>query len=219
MSGPSTQGIGTAIGKPGTDRRARRRAATRAKLIEAARTTFARQGVDATRIKEITEEADVGFGSFYNYFDSKEAIVAAVVEEAATEAAQAIDAATKDLEDPAEVVAVAHRSLIDRARRDTETGWLFVRLEVSHDIVFAALGPYATRDLRRGLKAGRFDVDDPALALVASGGALLAVIRAVLQGRAKAGAAERHAAYVLRMFGLAADDAAEVARRPLPSGL
>lgn len=210
--------MSAAAGDARIDRRARRRAATRAKLVEAARTTFARQGVDATRINEITEEADVGFGSFYNYFDSKEAIVAAVVEEAATDAAQAIDAATKDLEDPAEVVAVAHRFLVERAHREPETGWLFVRLEVSHDIVFAALGPYATRDLKRGLKSGRFELDDPALALVAAGGALLAVMRAVLQGRAKADAGEQHAAYVLRMFGLAPEEAAEVARRPLPAG-
>ena len=52
------------------DRHARRREATRSKLIEAAESLFARQGVDNTRIQEITEEADVGFGSFYNHFES-----------------------------------------------------------------------------------------------------------------------------------------------------
>jgi DNA-binding transcriptional regulator YbjK len=88
-------------GRPRVDRRARRRAETRAKLIEAARATFARQGVDATRINEITDEADLGFGSFYNYFDSKDAIVAAVVEEVVTAAGEAIAAATEDIEDPA----------------------------------------------------------------------------------------------------------------------
>jgi hypothetical protein len=93
-----------------------------------------------------------------------------------------------------------------------------VRLEISHDLVFAALGPYATRDLDRGIGAGRFTVDDPAVALIAAGGALLAIVRAVLQARAKPTAAEQHAAFVLRMFGLAPDDAAEVASRPLPTG-
>jgi Transcriptional regulator len=205
--------------KPKLDRQARRRAETRAKLIEAARALFARQGVDATRINEITEEADVGFGSFYNYFDSKEAIVGAVVEEAATEAAVAIDAATKDIEDPAEVVAVAHRSIVGIARKDPNSGWLFVRLELSHDMVFHALGPYAARDLQRGIEARRFNVDDPDVALTAAGGALLAVVRAVLQGRAGADAAEHQAACALRIFGLSPADAAEVARRPMPSGL
>jgi AcrR family transcriptional regulator len=199
-----------------TDRRARRRAETRGRLIEAARVTFARQGIDATRINEITDEADVGFGSFYNYFDNKEAIVAAVVEDAAEAAGQAIEVATRDLDDPAEVVAIAHRSLIHHAAEDPEWGWLLVRLEISHDLVFAALRPFAARDLGRGIDAGRFDVDDRDVALIAAGGALLGVLRAVLQGRAGEDAAERHAALVLRMFGLSADDAAEVAVRPLP---
>ena len=66
---------------PVRDRHARRREQTRAKLVEAARTLFARHGVDTTRINEITDEADVGFGSFYNHFDSKEAIVEAVLAE------------------------------------------------------------------------------------------------------------------------------------------
>jgi AcrR family transcriptional regulator len=198
------------------DRRARRRAETRARLIEAARATFARQGIDATRINEITDEADVGFGSFYNYFDGKDAIVAAVVEDAASAAGQAIEAATSDLDDPAEVVAVAHRSLIRHAADDPEWGWLLVRLEISHDLAFAALGPYAARDLDRGIAAGRFSVDDPDVGLIAAGGALLGVLRAVLTGRAGADAAESHAALVLRMFGVAPGDAAEVAARPLP---
>jgi AcrR family transcriptional regulator len=198
------------------DRRARRRAETRGRLIEAARVTFARQGIDATRINEITDEADVGFGSFYNYFDSKDAIVAAVVEDAAEAAGRAIETATSDLDDPAEVVAVAHRSLIRHAADDPEWGWLLVRLEISHDLAFAALEPYAARDLARGIEAGRFRVDDAEVTLIAAGGALLGVMRAVLQERAGPDAAEQHAELVLRMFGLSADDAAEVAVRPLP---
>ena len=112
--------MSTSAGRPRVDRRAKRRAETRAKLIEAARATFARQGVDATRINEITDEADLGFGSFYNYFDSKDAIVAAVVEEVVTAAGEAIAAATKDIEDPAEVVATHRHGSV--ARPEVEHG-------------------------------------------------------------------------------------------------
>ena len=49
-----------------------------------------------------------------------------------------------------------------------------------------------------------------------SAGALLGVMRAVPQERAGRDAADHHAALVLRMLGLSADDAAEVAARPLP---
>jgi AcrR family transcriptional regulator len=197
-------------------RHTRRREQTRAKLITAARTLFARQGVDNTRINEITDEADVGFGSFYNHFESKEAIVEAVLEEVVAAQGAAIDAVTGGFEDPAEVVSAAHRYFVNLARTGPDWAWLLVRMDVSHDVALAALGPFARRDLRRGIRAGRFRVANEAVALHASGGALLAVMRGVLDGRLRSSADVHHAEGVLRMLGLSAEDAADVARRPLP---
>jgi AcrR family transcriptional regulator len=198
-------------------RHARRRQRTRTKLIDAARALFSRQGVDSTRINEITDEADVGFGSFYNHFDSKEAIVAAVLEETISGQGAALGAVTADLEDPAEMVAVAHRYFVNHARTDPDWGGLLVRLEISHDVVLPALAPYAIRDLELGIKSGRFKVSNKKVALYASGGALLAVMRAVLDGRAPKDADRLHAEGVLRMLGLTPEDAAEVAGRPMPA--
>jgi AcrR family transcriptional regulator len=197
-------------------RRERRKAETRARLMTAARGLLARQGVDATRINEITEEADLGFGSFYNYFESKEAIVAAVVEAVATELGEAISEATAGLADPAEVLSIAHRSIIRRAAADPAAGWLLVRLELSHDLVSRALGPFALRDVQRGIDEGRFVVDDLASTLVAIGGALLGAVRAVLQERLGPDADVNTAIAALRLLGVPVDDAAEVAGRPLP---
>jgi AcrR family transcriptional regulator len=59
----------------------RRRATTRGKLVAAARQVFAAKGFYAATISDITEAADVGFGTFYLHFPGKEAIFAAVVEE------------------------------------------------------------------------------------------------------------------------------------------
>jgi tetracycline repressor-like protein len=106
---------------------------------------------------------------------------------------------------------------VRRARSDPEWGWLLVRLDVSHNVMLAALGSFAQRDLRRGIKAGRLRVPNEQVALVAAGGVLLAVMRGVLDGRAPRDADLHHAEGVLRLFGLTPDDAAEVARRPLPS--
>ena len=199
------------------DRHARRRQETRAKLVAAARTLFARQGVDNTRINEITDEADVGFGSFYNHFESKDAIVEAVLAEAVAAQAAAIDALTADLDDPAEVIAAAHRYFIGLARTDPDWAWLLIRMDVSHDVVIKALGPFAQRDLRRGVKAGRLQVPNELVALLGCGGALLSVMRAVLDGQAPKNADIYHAEGVLRMLGLPPDEAAEVARRKAPS--
>lgn len=203
--------------KEPADRRARRKAETRAKLLEAARAVFAKQGVEATRINEITDHADVGFGSFYNYFDSKDAIVAAVVADLVRALGATIDVATSGLDDPAEVVSVAHRLLLLRVAEDPELGWLLVRLELTHDIVSSGLGAYATRDLERGRDSGRFVVDDVHLALAVTGGALLGVMRASLGGLSSEGLPEHHAAAVLRLLGLSAEEASAVATRPLPA--
>jgi AcrR family transcriptional regulator len=56
--------------RPG--RRARRQAETRARILRAALDLFARQGFFATTVEQITEAADVGKGTFFNYFPSKE---------------------------------------------------------------------------------------------------------------------------------------------------
>jgi AcrR family transcriptional regulator len=207
----------TVSGAPRSDRHARRRTQTRTKLVEAARTLYARQGVEHTRINEITDEADVGFGSFYNHFESKEAITEAVLAQTVAAQAAAVDAMTRDLDDHAEVVAVAHRYFVRLASTDPDWAWLLVRLDVSHNVMLNALGPFARRDLDRGIRAGRFDVADPALALLQAGGALAAVMRAVLTGDGPQDADRHHAAGVLRLLGLTAQDAADVAARPLPA--
>ena len=202
---------------PPSDRHARRREATRRKLIEATKTLIGRQGVDNVRIQEITDQADVGFGSFYNHFPSKEAIVEAVLAETIGAQGAEIDALTSDLDDPAEIISVAHRSFVRRAKSDHEWGWLLLRLDVSHNVLLAALGPYAQRDLRKGIKSGRFQVPNELIALHDSGGGLLSVMRAVLDGTAPKDADIHHAEGVLRLLGLTPDEAAEVARRPLPT--
>jgi AcrR family transcriptional regulator len=203
-----------AVARP--DRHTRRREQTRRKLLDAARALFARQGVENTRINEITDEADVGFGSFYNHFDSKEAILEAVVEETVAAQGAAVSSVTADLDDPAEVVAAAHRYFVNLARSDPEWGWLLIRLDASQKIGLRALGPFARRDLERGIRAGRFEVPNKRVALFGAGGALLGVMGDVLDGRAPKDADRNHAEGVLRMFGLSAADAAEVARRPMP---
>ena len=62
----------SAAGAPKVSRLDRRKARTRQALIDAAVRLIAEGRGDRASIAEITEEADIGFGSFYNHFDSKE---------------------------------------------------------------------------------------------------------------------------------------------------
>src|SRR6476619_2665988 len=61
-----------ANGTAGPTRLDRRKARTRQALIDAAVRLIAAGRGERASIQEITEAADIGFGSFYNHFESKE---------------------------------------------------------------------------------------------------------------------------------------------------
>ncbi len=77
-----------------SDRRQRRSAETRERLFRSALELFAKKGFAETTVEDITEAADVGKGTFFNYFPSKDHILLAFGEmqlkklEAAIELAQ-----------------------------------------------------------------------------------------------------------------------------------
>jgi len=59
----------------------RRRARTRAEILEAARQVFARRGYHDASIAEITEQADLAVGTFYLYFRDKDEAFTTVLQE------------------------------------------------------------------------------------------------------------------------------------------
>ena len=59
------------------DRRSRRQAETRERLFRAAIKLFAERGFFETTVEDITDAADVGKGTFFNYFPTKEHVLEA----------------------------------------------------------------------------------------------------------------------------------------------
>ena len=62
----------------------RRKARTRDDLIAAATRVLAEKGLHGTKIADIAAAADVGVGTFYLHFATKDALYDALVEDAAT---------------------------------------------------------------------------------------------------------------------------------------
>src|SRR3982074_609997 len=62
---------------PKVSRRERRSAETRERLFRASLDLFAQKGFAETTVEDITEAADVGKGTFFNYFPSKDHILLA----------------------------------------------------------------------------------------------------------------------------------------------
>jgi AcrR family transcriptional regulator len=96
-------------GAPRASRLDRRKARTRQALINAAVRLIDEGRGERASIAEITEEADIGFGSFYNHFDSKEQLFGTASGELLEQWGQVVDQACVDISDPAEVFAVSLR--------------------------------------------------------------------------------------------------------------
>ena len=212
-------------------RGARRKRETRARLLDAALKLMAEKGMEGVAINEITEAADVGFGSFYNHFDSKEAIYATLVDTVFEEFADMLDRLGGGLSDPAEVIAVAVRHTVLRARHDPVWGRFLIREGFSARATSRGLGQRLLRDIGNGIAAKRFVVADPFIGFLAVGGTVLSVIAAELNyvapgapaagvleelGFSGEGLPERTAAMLLQTLGLKRAEAEKIAVRPLP---
>jgi AcrR family transcriptional regulator len=78
----------------------RRRERTRQDLLAAAKRVLADKGLHETKIADIAAAADIGVGTFYLHFPTKEALFDAVVEDTMRRFKATIDAARKSVDDP-----------------------------------------------------------------------------------------------------------------------
>ncbi|MGW3354804.1 TetR/AcrR family transcriptional regulator [Streptomyces bungoensis] len=196
----------------------RRKARTRAALIAAAQRFLADQGRTDVSIQEITEAADVGFGSFYNHFTSKDQLFDAAVALTLEEHGALLESVVGDLKDPAEIFAAGVRLTGRLQRTHTQIARILVRTGMPYLTAGSGLAPQAMRDLRAAAETGRLDIDDPRTSVAMVGGALLGVLH-LLETRPDLDAAQvsdQLAFRLLRMFGMTRAEAQEIATRPLP---
>jgi AcrR family transcriptional regulator len=198
-------------------RRERAKARTRSALIRAAQ-RFIVEGQPHVPILEITQSADVGLGSFYNHFESRDALFAAATDDALEALGGLLDQLGAGFEDPAEVFAQSFR-LTGRLFR-SEPLLMQVALGAGPALLRATSGlvPRARREIEAGLRTGRFTVRDPEVALAIVVGSVLC-LGELLSRRAERDAdstTDAAAAAILRMLGLAADEADRISSQPLP---
>ena len=83
----------------------RRREKTRVDLIQAAERVISSKGYHQTRIADIATEADVGLGTFYLHFKTKNEIFIELIETGAAELRRELDEAKAGVDTPAEKTA------------------------------------------------------------------------------------------------------------------
>jgi AcrR family transcriptional regulator len=182
-------------------RTARRQAKTRADLISAARDIIAERGLDGLRVIDVTERADVAFGTFYNQFKTKDDIVEAVVAETIVGLAASIEESPA-FTDPAEALVASTRAIVRVAYDDPSLARLLVNLEQAEARFERTIRPQAGALLERGVAEGVFAIDDLETTLTMSIAAAFEVIRCILDGRLSDRADLTCAEMLLRMAGV-----------------
>lgn len=206
------------VAEPAANRLERRKQRTRAALITAAQGLIAAGRLNVP-ILEITQAADVGMGSFYNHFATKDELFEAAVLDVLDRHGDMLDEVTATLQDPAEIFAGSFRV----------TGRFFRHRPQESAILLAnwqaalaserGLAPRALRDIKAAAAAGRFSIDDPERALAMAGGVLMG-LGTLLVGDPRRDAEQTTDAVaedLLRLFGMPGDEAHEICGRPLPS--
>jgi AcrR family transcriptional regulator len=150
------------------NRFARRRARTRDELLRAATRVLASKGLHDTKIADIAAAADVGVGTFYLHFATKDALFDAVVDDTVRRLKQAIDAARATSEDPIERTRASNVAFCRFAADNREVfKAVFGHAAAFNDVIRRAQTLFATdieETIRDGVARGVFIAVAPAVA-------------------------------------------------------
>jgi len=197
----------------------RRKLDTRQRLVHAAQIVMGRQGVEAATIADITEQADVGFGSFYNHFKSKEEIAHEVFASRARELAEELEGVFDRIEDPNLAAGIVQRWFIECGRRDPVWGWFLIHAEVALPIVEATFHERICRDLARLPATGRVTIPSVPMAASITLAAIMTTMRHALEGTLGNDGPSQMVEALFRMYGLPHDEAHRLAYTALPTWL
>jgi AcrR family transcriptional regulator len=162
----------TAVG-----RRERTKAANRAAILDAARQAFAEQGYEGVGVRDVVRRTDLASGTFYNYFDDKDAVFVALIAETGEEARRRVRAARRRAGTAAEFVEGGYRAFFEFIVEEPQR-FAFMRRNLQTiasrfgETVLPAGTEELAEDLRTAIAAGHLppvDVDYCAHAMVAVG--------------------------------------------------
>jgi AcrR family transcriptional regulator len=193
-----------------------KRARTRQLLLDATVEVIARKGIAALRVTDVTEQAGVANGTFYNYFDDTHQVIESVAVIVAARMAKEIDAVMRDERDAVVRVVRATARAIDGAVKDPGFGAVMVEsLERMPEFRSEVLG-FMRQDLDLGVKQGVFDLAVTPFALEQMMGLLVTSVRSQLIAGRDMSRTRATCENVLRLCGLSPSAAREAVDRNLP---
>ena len=193
-----------------------RRTQTRQALVLAARDLVLKRGHEKISIQDITIEAGLGTGTFYNYFSTKQDVFEAVLADYRQQFADEIGATRARLKDPATVVAVTLKYYFHQAQHNDQWKNFLIFSGLPDRHVLRQDDDECLADIQRGVKAGRFKVEDSDFARSLISGMVDHINLEIANKRLAPYATDNAVRYILRMLGLPDLVAKALTQSPLP---
>jgi len=142
--------------KPRPSRQVTRRTRTREAILEGANRVFRREGVDGVTVADITSEADVAYGSFYNHFKTMDEVVAAVVERTIKRIADTTGALLDKAQNEVELLPCIGARVVMRVLAQEPTAcWLLDRPHIFVAEFYRHARPWMLAAEREAVASGR----------------------------------------------------------------
>lgn len=171
---------------------------------------------ESISIQDITDRADVGLGTFYNYFDNKKMIFEAALDQIRQGFQARLDTIRGSLTDPAALVAVTIQFCFVEALDNEEWNTFIKKSGLKGEYLLLQDLDQCLGDVETGAKRGRFKIDDPRFVANLIYGMVRHATVEMAAGRMERQAISDTTRYILRMLGLPELVAKAVTQTPLP---
>jgi AcrR family transcriptional regulator len=191
----------------------KRRAKTRAQLVEAARFLFTSRSIASITVEDVTRQARLAKGTFYSHFRRLDDLWAAVAAELVDAFADVADASRRSVADPVEAIAVGCAAFVSEAQRDPAWGALIARGAWAFPTVAAAARERLKTNLRLAQAQGRLVCFSTEVGCSLVFGIVLQAMRSASEARLSPGDVLNLIQGILRALGVSAEDAECALRR------
>ncbi|MBO45347.1 MAG: TetR family transcriptional regulator [Planctomycetes bacterium] len=201
-------------------RNERRRVSTRAAILSSAYNLMSQNGVDGTSIKDVTDLADIGYGTFFNYFENKDEMVLRVLDCAIDDLGRRNDLATAAIKNihPAEVVCISIRLVIRGLIKNQLWRWSLNRPDLLVERMRLGFHRFGIRDMNVAIagKRFRFKPDQVETGWSVLIWMLVSCAKDIYDGYSGPESESLVAELILRAMGVPYNDAQRLAQLPLP---
>jgi len=184
--------------------------------MKAVYAAIAERGPRGLVIQDITESADVGFGTFYNHFTTKEAAADAVAVAAQEFLTRALERVTRPAGDGVEALALTLRLILHLSKVDREWGSFVVQMFLGGDSFRGELNFSLTQMLHAAIDGSDFNGTDLEVACDAAAGMLAAGSVRLISGTALGNYENEMLLAMLKTFGVRDGKARAALSKPFP---